>query len=110
FNNQIASVNIGISPGVLPVLATSLIVNSTSGSVTSGSAHAESTSTVNNLNLLNGLITATTINSKSASDGNGTTASSSGAGSFVNQLRIAGMLYEQSEFLPNTIVSVTATV
>jgi hypothetical protein len=110
FTNQVASVNIGISPGVLPVLATSLIVNSTSGSITSAAAHSESTSTVNNLNLLNGLITATTINSKSTSDGNGTVASSSGAGSFVNQLRIAGILYEQSEFAPNTVVSITATV
>ena len=108
--DQVASVNVSINPGVLPVLSTGLIINTTSGIITQTSAHAESTSTVNTLNLLNGLVTATTIRSKSTSDGNGTTANSSSAGSFANQLRIAGVLYQQSEFDPNTEVAVSATV
>lgn len=43
--NQVASVNIGLPiTGVLTVLSTGLIVNSTSGNISSSSAHAESTS------------------------------------------------------------------
>jgi len=110
FNNQVASASAEISPGVMPVLSTSLVVNSTMGSISQTSAHAESTSTVNNLNLLGGLVTASTVRSKATSDGNGTIASSSAAGSFANQLRISGILYEQSEFAPNTTVSVNATI
>ncbi|HXG93715.1 MAG TPA: choice-of-anchor P family protein [Blastocatellia bacterium] len=109
--NQVASAFAELSaPGVLTTLSTGLIVNSTSGNVSSSAAHAESTSTVNGVNILNGLVTATTIRSKSTSDSNGATASSTGAGSFANQLRIAGTLYEQSEFEPNTTVSVNANV
>ena len=110
FNNQVASVNVGITPGVLPVLSTGLVVNSTEGSLSQTSAHAESTSTINNLNILNGLVTAATIRSKSTSDGNGAAATSSAAGSFANQLRIGGILHQQSEFAPNTEVSVSASV
>ena len=110
FTNQVASASAEISPGVMPVLSTGLVVNTTAGTLTQNAAHAESTSTVNTVNVLNGLITASTIRSKSTSDGNGTTATSSAAGSFANQLRIAGILYEQSEFAPNTVVSVSASV
>lgn len=110
FNNQVASASAELTPGVMPVLSTALIVNSTLGAIGQTSAHAESTSTVNNLNVLAGLVTASTIRSKSSSDGNGTIAGSSAAGSFANQLRIAGILYEQSEFAPNTTVSVNATL
>ncbi len=110
FTDQLASASIEISPGIMPVLSTGLIINNTTGTIGQSAAHAESTSTINNLNVLNGLITATTIRSKSTSDGNGTLAASSGAGSFANQLRIAGILYQQSEFAPNTTVSVTASV
>jgi hypothetical protein len=110
FNNQVASASAEVSPGVMPVLSTSLISNATTGTISQNGAHAESTSTVNNLNLLGGLITASTVRSKSTSDGNGTTASSSATGSFANQLRISGVLYEQSEFAPNTTVSVNATI
>ena len=110
FTDQVASVSVGISPGVMPVFSTALVVNTTAGTLSQSAAHAESSSTVNNLNILNGLITATTIRSKSTSDGNGTTATSSAAGSIANQLRIGGILYQQSEFAPNTVVSVSASV
>jgi hypothetical protein len=109
--NQVASVFAELStPGVVTALSTGLVVNSTSGSVTQSSAHAESTSTVNNLNILNGFVTAGTIRSKSTSDGDGTSASSSAAGSFANGLSIGGVLYQQSEFVPNTRVSTSATI
>ncbi|GEM_PF-2471905 len=111
FTNQAASANIGLGiPGVLTVLSTGLVVNSTSGAITQTSAHAESASTINNVNILNGLVTAATVRSKSASDSNGASATSTSAGSFVNQLRIAGVLHEQSEFAPNTTISISATV
>ena len=109
--NQVASVNVQLGvPGVITVLSTGLVVNTTAGTLSQTAAHAESTSTINNLNILNGLVTATTIRSKATSDGNGTTATSSAAGSFANQLRIGGILYQQSEFEPNTVISVSASV
>jgi hypothetical protein len=109
--NQVASVFAQLStPGVVTVLSTGFVANATSGFVTQSSAHSESSSTVNNLSILNGLVTASTIRSKSTSDGNGASATSTAAGSFANQLRIAGVLYEQSEFAPNTTVSANATI
>ena len=109
-SNQVASVNVQLGvPGVLTVLSTGLVVNTTGGTISS-SAHAESNSTVNNLNLLNGLVTASTVRAKSTSDGNGASATSSGAGSFVNQLRISGVLQGQAEFAPNTTIAINASV
>ncbi len=110
FSNQLASASAEINPGVMPVLSTGLIENTTAGSISQTGAHAESSSTVDDLNLINGLITAATIKSKSTSDGNGAGAGSSAAGSFANQLRISGVLYEQSEFAPNTTVNVSGTI
>ena len=109
--NQVASVFAELGThGVLTVLSTGLVVNSTSGTLTQTSAHSESTSTINNLNILNGLVTAATIRSKSTSDANGSSATSSASGSFANKLRIAGILHEQSEFAPNTRISANATI
>jgi hypothetical protein len=109
--DQVASVNVGLAiPGVVTVLSTGLIINSTSGSIGQAAAHAESSSTVNSVNVLNGLVTASTIVSRSSSDANGSSATSSGAGSFANSLRIAGVLYQQSEFSPNTTIAVDATI
>lgn len=111
FNNQVASVDVGLGvPRVLTVLSTGLIENTTAGNVSSSSAHSESSSTVHNLNVLNGLVTATTIRSKSTSDGNGSSATSTDAGTFANQLTVAGVLYQQSEFVPNTTVAVNASI
>jgi len=113
FTNQAAGSNSEI-PGVLPASSTGFVINETSGSVTLTSAHAESTSTVDNLNMLNGLITASKIVSKSTSDGDGKAAASSGAGSFVEGLTIAGAVQDQREFPPNTSIpfsgNVSATV
>jgi hypothetical protein len=81
-SNQVASVNVQLGvPGVLTVLSTGLVVNTTSGTISS-SAHAEGNSTVNNLNILNGLVTASTVRAKSTSDVNVDSATSSGAWSF----------------------------
>ena len=110
-NNQVANVFVGLGiPGVITVLSTGLVVDSTSGSLNQSAAHSESTSTVNNLKVLNGLVSATTIRSKSTSDGNGVSAVSNDGGTFANQLRIGGIFYEQSEFAPNTTIAVNATI
>ena len=109
FTNQAASTNSEI-PGVLPASSTGLVINTTSGTVTQSSAHAESTSTVDNLNILNGLITASTIVSKSTSDGDGTAATSTGAGSFVEGLKIGSTFHDQREFPPNTSIPFSGSV
>jgi len=109
--DQVASVNVGLAiPGVVTVLSTGLIINSTSGSIGQATAHAGSSSTVNAVNILNGLVSAATVVSRCSSDANGSSATSSGAGSFANSLRIAGVLYQQSEFSPNTSIAVDATI
>jgi hypothetical protein len=110
-SNQVASVNVQLGvPGVLTVLSTGLVVNTTSGTILSSAAHAESSSTVNNLNILNGLVTASTVRAKSTSDGNGAAATSTAAGSFLNQLRISGVLQGQTQFAPNTTIAINASV
>src|SRR5262249_34969307 len=90
--------------------STGFVVDTTSGSVTQSKAHAESSSTVNSISALGGLITATQIVSRSASDGNGSLASSSAAGSFVEGLNIAGTAFGQAEFPPNTMIPFSGNV
>jgi hypothetical protein len=109
--NQVASVDVQLGvPDVLTVLSTGLVVNTTSGTISSSAAHADGSSTVNNLNILNGLVTASTVRAMSTSDGNGASATSSAAGSFLNQLRINGVLQQGSQFAPNTTIAINATV
>jgi hypothetical protein len=108
-SNQIASVNLSV-PGVVTVLSTGLITNSTAGTINASAAHADSTSTVNDIHILNNFITATTIQSVSSSDGNGSSASSTGAGSVINNLRINGILQETSSVAPNTVIAVSGSI
>ncbi len=63
--NTIAAVGVGVP--AQSVLQTGAITNATSGTLGVSSAHAESISTVNGLNILNGLVTADTIVAKSTS-------------------------------------------
>lgn len=102
--NQIASVTAG-ALGV-NILQTGLIVNTTSGTVGSPTSHAESTSTVNGLNILGGLVSATTIMSKSTSDCNGQTATSTGDGLTVENLVVAGTAI-LAQPAPNTVIAIT---
>jgi hypothetical protein len=108
-SDQVASVGLDLA-GVATVLSTGVITNSTSGTINASTAHAESTSTVNGINILNGFITAGTITSKASSNGNGSSASSSGAGSIINNLRINGILQETSSVAPNTVISATGHI
>jgi hypothetical protein len=109
FTNQVVSVNATI-PGVLASTSAGVIIDTTAGSVTQSSAHAQSSSTVNQLNVLGGLVTASVIVSSAASDGNGHSATSSSAGSSAADLSIAGVLMGQAEFAPNSRIPVSGTV
>jgi hypothetical protein len=64
--------------------------------------------------MLNGLITASKIVSNSTSDGDGTVATSTGAGSYIEGLKIGSTFHDQREFPPNTSIpffgNVDATV
>ncbi len=103
--NTIAAVGVGVP--AQSVLQTGAITNATSGTLGVSSAHAESISTVNGLNILNGLVTADTIVAKSTSDGNGTSAASTSAGSSVTNLLVAGVAVT-GQPAPNTVISITA--
>lgn len=107
FTNSVASVTAGIPQ--LSILTTGIINTAASGSVTSTS-HAESSSTVNNVNILNGLITAGTLISKATSNGNGATATSNATGSQINNLRINGVLQDTTNVAPNTGIGVSGNV
>lgn len=102
-SEQVASLTVGV-PG-LTILQTGLIQNVTSGNIGPNSAHAESMSTVNATNVLNALVTADVIVAKSTSDSNGTTASSTGAGSTVTNLFVAGVAVPVQP-PPNTVIGI----
>ena len=102
--DTVASVSVGVP--AQSVLQTGVVTNTTSGSVGASSAHAESSSTVHDLNILNGLVTADTIVAKSTSDGDGTTATSTGAGSSVTNLFVAGVSIA-SQPAPNTVILIS---
>ncbi len=108
-SNQVLGLNIGI-PTVLPIISTGIITDTSTGVVGASSTTAMSTSTVNDVNILNGFITADTIVSKATSTGNSASVSSSGAGSQINNLKIGTTLFAESEFQPNTQIPVTTTV
>lgn len=86
--------------------STGIVTNTTSGTVGATSAHAEGTSTVDGLNILAGLITADSITSRSASDGNGTTASSSAAGTVIDGLVVGGTPVDDQGVPPNTTIPI----
>jgi hypothetical protein len=109
FTNQAASSSASI-PGVMPASSTGLVTDTTSGSLTQSGAHAESSSTVNGMSILGGLVTGSQIVARAASDGNGTTATSTSAGSFASSLMISGALMDQQDFPPNTRIPVSGFV
>jgi hypothetical protein len=107
-SNQSASAGAGITG--LPTSTTGIVTDTSTGSVPSSSAQAQSTSTVNGLNALGGLVTASSIVANASSTGNGTTASSTAAGSFANGLQVGDTAYGDTEFAPNTTLPVSGSV
>ena len=102
--NQSQGVNLGVP--ALTVLQAGPIVNTTSGSIGAASATAESSSTVDNVNIMAGLVTASRVVSKSRSDGNGTLATSTAAGTQFTNLVVAGNPINDQP-APNTVIPIT---
>ncbi|HEY6328971.1 MAG TPA: Ig domain-containing protein [Blastocatellia bacterium] len=107
-SNQAGSASAGITG--LPASTTGIVTDTSTGSITSSSAQAQSTSTVNGLNALGGLVTASSIVANASSTGSGTTATSSGSGSFANGLQVGDTYYGDTEFAPNTSIPVSGSV
>jgi hypothetical protein len=87
------------------VVSTSVLEVSTEGSIGPHSASAVSQASVDNLNLLNGLITADIVEAMSTSVSNGTTATSSAAGSGFFNLVVNGTPVA-ANVAPNTTIGV----
>src|SRR5207302_7747778 len=94
---------VGLSqPGLV---STSVLDVSTEGSIGPHSASAVSQASVDNLNLLNGFITADIVEAMSTSVSNGTTATSSAAGSGFFNLVVNGTAID-ANVPPNTTIVV----
>jgi hypothetical protein len=96
--DQIASITV---PGALD--SQTLTVNTT-GSISGTNASAQSSATVEKLNILNGLVTADSVVAVASSTGNGMSATSSGAGSTLIGLTVGGVVFGNVTPLPNTII------
>ncbi len=88
------------------VISTSVLDVSTEGSIGPHSASAVSQASVDNLNLLNGFITAGIVEAMSTSVSNGTTATSSAAGSGFFNLVVNGGTPIDGNVPPNTTIVV----
>jgi hypothetical protein len=88
------------------VISTGVLEVSTEGSIGPHSASAVSQATVDSLNLLNGFITADIVVAMSTSVSDGTTASSSAAGSGFLNLMVNGTAYG-ANVSPNTTINIT---
>jgi len=96
-----------VSINVPNVLASGTITDTAQGSVTASLSSSETTSTVQNVNLLNGIITASVIHADAkASTTNGTTFNfSEGSGSYFTGLVVQGVAY--ANVAANTKLTIT---
>jgi hypothetical protein len=78
----------------------------TTGSIGAGTATAQSSATVEQLNLLNGAVTARLVVAMSSSTANGSTASSTGGGSTLIGLSINGSAPVDVTPSPNTTIAI----
>jgi hypothetical protein len=92
-------------PGVPGVLSTGPVTSSASGAVTIRKAEATASTTITNLNVLAGLISATSITSGAHSIANTHGAASSPDGTAVKDLVVAGTPYGDTVPPPNTSLS-----
>jgi len=95
---QVANVDF---PGLV---ASDTLAVQTTGTIGAAQASATSTSTVEDANAVDGLVTATVVRARSTSDGNGTTASSSAAGSTILGLVVNGIVLGDVTPPPNTVI------
>jgi hypothetical protein len=99
-SDEIFGVNI---PGILSI---GTVTVGSSGSLGGDSAAVESVVTLSDVDILLGLVTADTIEWRASSTGNGTTASSTTAGSAVRNLRVAGTNFGDVTPDTDTIIDV----
>jgi hypothetical protein len=98
--NASASVLVADVPGVL---STGTVTSTTSGNVTPTNATSQSLSSVEQLSLLGGLITATAVQAEATCTGNGTTASCTAAGTTLVSLSVLGVPIVVNP-APNTVI------
>ena len=106
-NALITKNQVGIS--VPNVLSSGTISDTAQGSVTASSSSAQTTSTVQMVNLLNGTITAGVVQDQAnASTTNGTTFNFSQSGSFVNlKVTVNGVVTDYTNAGANTVVNLS---
>lgn len=97
-SNQVASITI---PGTL---ASQTLTVTTTGSIGATAANAQSSSTVEQVDILNHLIMANAVVAVASSTGDGTTATSSAAGSQLLGLTVGGIFFGDVIPLPNTVI------
>ncbi len=90
---------------VVSVLSTGAIAADTEGTTGPSDADASSTATVNQINVLAGLVTADVVTAASSSTCDGTTASSSAAGTTIANLTVAGVPINVLP-PPNTVIPI----
>jgi hypothetical protein len=78
----------------------------TSGAIGASTASAQSSATVEQLNVLNGLVTAKLVVAMASSTGNGTTATSTAAGSTLVGLTVNGVSLGDITPAPNTTIDI----
>ncbi|MBA3529066.1 MAG: hypothetical protein H0T91_07140 [Propionibacteriaceae bacterium] len=98
--NTGAGINIGTA------LNTGTIANTAKGTVSATAINAETTSTVQGANLLNGLVKATVIKADARGSKTGTTYSFSDTGSSFGSLTVAGHPEITAKVAPNTTVAI----
>ena len=88
------------------VVSSQTLAVATTGSIGPNSASAQSSATVEQLNLLNGVVTAQLVVAMSSSTANGSTASSTGEGSTLIGLSINGSAPVDMTPPPNTTIAI----
>jgi hypothetical protein len=88
---------------VATLLSSGTVTSTTAGSITPNLATSQSVSVVEQLDLLNGVITADAVQAQVQCAGNGTTANCSAAGSTLANLRVAALVLNLVP-PPNTVI------
>lgn len=94
------------SVSALGVLAAESLASITTGVIGENAASAQSSSTLQNVNILNGLITAKAVRGLASSASNGSTATSNAAGSGVVGLVVNGIALADGAPAPNSQIAV----
>jgi hypothetical protein len=97
-SNQVASITIPHT------LASQTLTVTTTGSIGGTSASALSSATVEQVDILNGLVTAKAVVAVASSTGDGTTATSSATGSKLLGLTVGNIVFGDVIPVPNTVI------